>query len=117
VVTPTRPPPTSLLGVGTEPDRGLTAEEERVVARLTVEDLAAVDDALLAPAGPSWRKVALLVAHAYLELASRLPALPDVFYAQRVRWLVDEGVLESQGNLARMRFSEVRLAAGVAADR
>jgi hypothetical protein len=35
--------------------------------------------------------------------------LPDVYLSQRVRELVESGLLENQGNLARMRFSEVRL--------
>ncbi len=36
--------------------------------------------------------------------------VPDVFYSQRLRDLVSAGHLEAQGNLYRMRFSEVRLA-------
>ena len=43
------------------------------------------------------------------SLQSHVPGLPDVFYGMRVRKLVEDGLLESQGNLARMRFSEVRL--------
>jgi TPR repeat protein len=36
------------------------------------------------------------------------PGLPDVYFAQRIIHLVDTGALESQDNLRRMRFSEVR---------
>lgn len=35
--------------------------------------------------------------------------IPAIFYGQRVRELVATGQLEAQGNLRRMRFSEVRL--------
>ncbi|WEK97612.1 DUF3658 domain-containing protein [Xanthomonas oryzae] len=35
--------------------------------------------------------------------------IPDIFYAQRIRYLVSAGHLEASGNLNRMRFSEVRL--------
>ena len=35
--------------------------------------------------------------------------IPDVFYSQRIRELVSGGQLQAQGNLHRMRFSEVRL--------
>ena len=35
--------------------------------------------------------------------------IPDLFYAERLRKLVQDGRLESQGNLAYMRLSEVRL--------
>ena len=44
------------------------------------------------------------------SLSIRLPGIPDVFYGMRVRKLVEDGVLGSQGNLARMRLSEVRFA-------
>lgn len=39
----------------------------------------------------------------------RRPGIADVFYAQRVRKLVARGVLEAQGDLARMRHGEVRI--------
>ena len=42
-------------------------------------------------------------------LTNRVIGIPDVFYAQRVRKLVEDGHLEAQGNLAYMRYSEVRL--------
>lgn len=42
--------------------------------------------------------------------------IPDVFYSHRVRDLVSNGHLEAQGNLHRMRFSEVRLASQRPAD-
>ena len=37
------------------------------------------------------------------------PDVPDIYYAQRVRHLVEVGKLESQGDLHYMRYSEVRL--------
>lgn len=42
-------------------------------------------------------------------LSTRLPGITDVFYGMRVRKLVEDGVLGSQGNLVRMRLSKVRL--------
>ena len=101
----------NLLFDSAEPDRELSDHERELVARLTTEDLAAIDEALLHRAAQHWRKVAALVANALEEMEHRLPDLPDVYYAQRVRQLVEAGVLESQGNLARMRSSEVRLTA------
>ena len=59
----------------------------------------------------SWRKVARIVGMTIGDLSERLPNVPDVYYAQRVRRLVAVGELESQGNLAYMRYSEVRLPA------
>lgn len=57
----------------------------------------------------SWRKVAMLVAATMIELPNKKHGLPDVFYAERVRKLVEAGRLEPQGNLQYMRYSEVRL--------
>lgn len=110
------PFPRNMMFDSDEPDRMLTGAEEGVVSRLTAEELAAVDAALLELAGDAWRKVALLVSNAFRRLAARLPDLPDVYYSRRVRELVDAGVLESQGNLARMRFSEVRRARAETSD-
>ena len=39
----------------------------------------------------------------------RVPGLPDLYYAQRVRELVAKGALVAEGNLSCMGFSEVRL--------
>lgn len=64
---------------------------------------------MLAQASASWRKVARIVGMAIEQLRERIPDVPDIYYAQRVQNLVALGKLESQGNLAFMRFSEVRL--------
>ena len=93
------------------PDPPLNAEQSLRVSKLTQEDLWQMDRVLLAQAAQSWRKVAGIVRGAINELSSRLPDVPDVYYAQRVRHLVEVGKLEAQGNLLHMRYSEVRLPA------
>ena len=40
--------------------------------------------------------------------AVRIPRLPDLYYAQRVRALVEEGALVAEGNLDYMGYGEVR---------
>jgi hypothetical protein len=92
-----------------QPDRPLSPEEEVLVTRLTDADLREIDDGLLAQAALHWRKVARVVSFAMSHERTRVRAIPESFYAQRVRKLVADGLLESQGNLAYMRFSEVRL--------
>jgi hypothetical protein len=94
---------------GEQPDPPLNAEQSLRVSRLTQEDLWAMDRELLAQASKNWRKVARIVGMAIGELSGRIPNVPDLYYAQRVRHLVEVGKLESQGNLAYMRYSEVRL--------
>jgi hypothetical protein len=91
------------------PDGPLTPEQEAVVASLSADFVRQVDAALLSQAGVAWRKVAMLVGLTMMDSALRVPGLPDTFYAMRVRKLVEAGMLEAEGNLDYMRFSEVRL--------
>ena len=93
-----------------EPDPPLDVEQSMRVSKLTQDDLWDIDRELLAQSARSWRKVARIVSSTMDKLSSRVPGVPDVYYAQRVRHLVEIGKLESQGDLHRMRFSEVRLA-------
>ena len=86
------------------------SDDLRAIAQLSEEDLRVIDRAILASASKDWRKVALVVAVAMDAHPDHYYDIPDVFYSQRVRHLVSGGKLQAQGNLARMRFSEVRLA-------
>jgi hypothetical protein len=92
-------------------DGPLTAEQALRVSQLNQQDLQKMDRVLLAQASHSWRKVARIVGNAMSDHTSRIDGIPDLYYAQRVRHLVELGKLESQGNLAHMQFSEVRLPA------
>jgi pimeloyl-[acyl-carrier protein] methyl ester esterase len=97
-------------GMQTEnPDPPLTADQALRVSRLTQADLQEMDRVLLAQAAGSWRKVARIVGTAIGEHSARIPDVPDVYYAQRVRHLAEVGKLESRGDLRYMRHSEVRL--------
>ena len=58
---------------------------------------------------PRWRKVAAIVGFAMDRLGAKYPQFSDVFYAERIRLLAEQGRLEAQGDLSYMRFSEVRL--------
>jgi hypothetical protein len=79
------------------------------VAKLSAEEVAAIDNALLAQIGDRWRKVAMVVAMVMSsDEAGRRLRIPDIYYATRVREFARAGLIESQGNLRRMRFSEVR---------
>ena len=94
-----------------EPDPPLDVAQSMRVSKLTQEDLWDIDRELLTQSARSWRKVSRIVGQAIDKLSSRIPDVPDVYYAQRVRRLVAVGELESQGNLEYMRHSEVRLPA------
>ena len=89
-----------------EPD----AEQRQVIGTLQADQLLAIDEALLAVADRHHRrKLAYVVATAMMG-DNHVPDVPDVFYAQRARLLVERGELEAQGWLSRMRYCEVRRA-------
>jgi Protein of unknown function len=91
-------------------DSQLSPADIKRVAMLTPTELALIDTALLSQTSTEWRKVARVVGTVMLFMSNRPRGVPDVFFANRVALLVESGRLESQGDLRRMRFSEVRLA-------
>ena len=91
------------------PDPPLSPEQARVAASLSPDFVAMIDAELLSHAKPRNRKIAMIVGMAMGNPTVRVPGLPDLFYAQRVRELVAKGQLVAEGNLDFMRFSEVRL--------
>ena len=95
------------------PDPPLSPEEAEVAASLSSDFIDKIDAELLSHARPHARKVAMIVGLAMSNPAVRVPGLPDLYYAARVRALVAKGALRSEGNLGFMRFSEVRLPSGV----
>jgi len=81
---------------------------------LSAEQIEQIDRALLAGACDQWRKVARIVGTVMSEESPRLQGVPDSYYSQRIATLVERGLLQSQGDLRRMRYSEVRVSASAA---
>jgi len=96
---------------GREPtDIEFLSEKQRTrVAGLSAAEISAIDSVLLSQCDHHFRKVAYVVGTAMSRQLSRIEGVPDIYYAQRVRALVAGGLLESVGNLAYMRYSEVRV--------
>jgi hypothetical protein len=92
-----------------DPDPELTSEQQAFAANLNQAQLEIIDQFILSECIPNWYKVARIAGRAFLKFYDQYPILPDVFYSQRIYALVKAGKLESQGNLKRMRYSEVRL--------
>ncbi len=90
-------------------DGELTEHEALLIAGLPAEVVTRIDDALLAKATHRFQKVARIIGQVMQSFSDRPSGIPDVYYAQRIAKLVNAGLLESQGNLLRIRFSEVRL--------
>jgi hypothetical protein len=92
-----------------EPDTVPSPEEQERLDHLSEEQIQIIDDALMANVSSQWRKMARVIGSAMETNSDLIQNVPDVIYAHRLRLLVDEGKLESQGNLDYMRFGEVRL--------
>lgn len=98
-----------MSGITPQPDPPLTLEQEERVAQLIEADLHEIDMALLSNSDARWRKIARVVGSTMGQMPDEFQGIPDIFYAQRLRRLVSEGQLESQGYLEYMQFCEVRL--------
>jgi hypothetical protein len=93
-----------------EPLPPLTKVQEARVAQLTDAELQIIDQGLLSNTSIHWRKVARVVGSTMLfGSPTRIEGIPDIFYAQRVRKLVESGILESMANLDYIGYSEVRI--------
>ena len=88
----------------------LDAEEAATVNALTHEDISAIDEALLGATSSNWSKVAMVLAKQMKSRPGILDDVPLEYYWNRLCNLVARGDLDSQGNLRRARFSEVRRA-------
>ena len=90
----------------------LTDEDKEIVSALGESDINKIDEWLLLSTTNKWKKVAMVVAQA-IELSDQAGVLldvPDTFFGMRVEKLVQDGHLISQGNLKKMRSSEIKRA-------
>jgi hypothetical protein len=92
-----------------EADEELSDEQQKRVSLLTAEEIATLDAAILRNCSTQFRKIARVVGSSLGELQEIIPNVPDLFYAQRIRQLIADGKLESQGNITAMRFGEIKL--------
>ncbi len=83
--------------------------EVALTARLGPDGLQAIDAALVGHARPTWLKVARVVHEAVNSGGFAVDDDNVDLHVRRVASLVTSGKLESQGNLRRPRWSEVRL--------
>lgn len=86
----------------------LDDEDTKAIAALTMEDVAAIDEAILSKLSSRWQKTAFVIAKAMYAYPDKYEVIPDVFYGRRVLALAQQRLLESSGDLRRWRFSEVR---------
>ena len=90
-------------------DPPLSDAQRALVESLSPETILAIDEVLLRNVSTQWRKVARVVGTTMSFPPGRVTGIPDTYYAERIRELVKHGLLDSRGDLMRMRYSEVRL--------
>ena len=92
-----------------EPDPELTEKQAGLVKLLSEKEIQEIDDFILSVVTSNFQKVAKIVGLTMIKSPFRIVGIPDIFYAQRVRKLVNDERLVSVGNLEYMRYSEVKL--------
>jgi hypothetical protein len=90
-------------------DPPLTPEQENLVSKLSETDIKIIDAAIMENITEQWRKVARVIGTTMIDLEDKFYGIPDLFYGKRVRALRAKELFESQGDLKKMRYSEVRL--------
>lgn len=90
-------------------DGEMNVEQTKIAASLSQELIERIDASLLSLVVAHNRKVARVVGTVMMDETLRIPGLPDLFYRDRVKLLVEKGLVVADGNLDYMRFSEVRL--------
>jgi hypothetical protein len=95
---------------GTGNDFQMTSEQKAQINRLSEADIKDIDDDILENASYQWSKALRIVLATMIEREEGVTGLPEVFYFERISSLVEEGLLESRGDVRNMRSCEVRLA-------
>ncbi len=87
-------------------------EDIDAVTSLCESDVQLIDDWLLSFSTDRFQKVAMIVSKALMRSDEQdlLTNIPDVYFGIRVEALVENRLLQGEGDLSNMRFSEVRLA-------
>ena len=80
---------------------------------MTSSSDAPLDELILSVVKPNWQKVAMVLGKALRLSESRGLETSYAALASRISVLCVDGRLESQGNLSKWRYSEVRLPAKV----
>jgi hypothetical protein len=80
-------------------DSPLTPEQEELVNKLKVSEIERIDEAVLSNISGYWKKVASVVGATMMDLESRVEGILDIYYANRIIYLAEKGLIESQGNL------------------
>jgi acyl CoA:acetate/3-ketoacid CoA transferase alpha subunit len=85
-----------------------TAEQKKMIDQLSEANIRRIDQALRSNASTQWSRTDRIVLATMIELDNGM-GLPTIYFAERIGHLVQEGLLESKGDLTSTRSGEVRL--------
>ncbi len=91
-----------------QPNDELTPKELGCYRSMSQSQRDEIDETIFTHVADHWKKVAWVAVQTHEVLESRFPEFSINFYAERIGYLADRGRLNSKGNVAYMRFSEVR---------
>ena len=80
-----------------------------LIDELTVDQLRGIDAALMSLATVKPGKVAAIIGRTMVASPAHVPGLPDYFYLERVRLLVESGELRALGDVEDLMKCEVLL--------
>tara|TARA_B110000046_G_scaffold87746_1_gene95852 strand:+ start:4777 stop:5088 length:312 start_codon:yes stop_codon:yes gene_type:complete len=86
----------------------LTKLELKRISALEKTDIKFIDDTLLSCISLKYSKQALIIIIARQKMEDTLGSIPLTYYSMRIQKMVEEDILEANGNLEYLRFSEVR---------
>ncbi|MBK8814826.1 MAG: hypothetical protein IPN42_04625 [Methylococcaceae bacterium] len=84
-------------------------EEQALAFELGIYGLSKIDEAIVNNTKANWSKVARVISEAITAGGLNYSEATINLHTRRVMLLVESGALESQGNLKKPRFSEVRI--------
>lgn len=87
----------------------MNKEEIDFTSKLSIQKLNYIDELLLEVSTNQYKKVSIIIAYILNNPNIHIKGIPDIFYIQRIKLLVNNGLLQSQGNLDSIRFSEIKL--------
>ncbi len=90
-------------------DSPMGRDDYGLIDELTADTLGQIDAALMSLATPKPRKVAGIIGRTLTSSPARVPGLPDYFYLERVRLLIESGALKLVGEIDDLMKGKVCL--------
>lgn len=91
-----------------DPDPTLTPLQKARVAQLTDAEVREIDRTIETVVSDEWKKIAYVVGMAMMSISSRIEGVPDLYYAARLRVMIDAKRLIARGDPTYMHNCEVR---------